>query len=121
MISNYKEILTKILQEFDEIEFTSSSSFVDRENVLICQRLFSRSANLIENITTNDSYYYREAERIIQGSKRVGRINKYKIKMLKGHLQALLADIEEGLLTNLEYKITALSLLNFFDHARSYL
>jgi len=55
------------------------------------------------------------------GSKRQGGIHRNEIQMLIGHLKALLQDIENGLLTNIEYKISAKSFLDFFDHAKTYL
>lgn len=121
MIDGYKILLTNVIAEFNNVEFRKSSVFVAPESVSLCQILFSRSANLIENITSIDSFYYREAERIIMGSKRQGGIHRNEIQMLKGHLNALLQDIEDGLLTNIEYRISAKSFLDFFDHAKAYL
>jgi uncharacterized protein YutE (UPF0331/DUF86 family) len=121
MLDKYIEILKKLINEFEGISVDSRGLFVIGDDLLICQQLFSKSVNLIENITSTYSYYSQEAERIIIGSKRVGGLHKNAIKMLRGHLQALLSDIEDGLLTNLEYKITAQSFLNFFEHAKSYL
>jgi len=121
MINRYKELLTDLISSFDSIRIRELSVFVVPECVLNCQILFSRSANLIENITSRDSFYYREAERIISGSKRQGGIHKNEIQMLIGHLKALLKDLENGLLTNIEYRITAKSYFDFFDHAKAYL
>lgn len=121
MIDKYKKILIDLVAEFDTIKFRERSVFVTSESVSKCQILFSRSLNLIENITTEDSYYAREAERIISGSKRQGGIHNSGIQMLIGHLNALIQDIEAGLLTNIEYKISAKSFLDFFDHAKLFL
>lgn len=121
MINRYKELLLEIIKDFETIEFRERSVFVAPNSVLDCQLLFSRSANLIENITSRDSFYFREAERIIMGSKRQGGIIKNEIQMLIGHLSALLTDLENGLLANIEYTISANSFLDFFEHARHYL
>jgi len=121
MFYRYKELLTDLITDFASIRIRESSVFVAPESVLKCQILFARSANLIENITSKDSFYYREAERIIFGSKRQGGIHKNEIQMIIGHLEALLKDLENGLLTNIEYRISAKSFLDFFDHAKAYL
>lgn len=121
MIDIYRKILFDLIREFDALNLDNKGAFVGSEQALICQKLFSRSVNIIENITSHDSYYCREAERIVMGSKRVGGIFKTDVNALKGHLQALFSDIEEGLLTNLEYKISAQSFIDFFDHAKYYL
>ena len=119
-MNHYKKFLIELVKELDNLKFRERSVFVAPESVSTCQIIFSRSANLIENITSEDSYYAREAERIIQFSKRQGGIHKGEIQMLKGHLNALVQDIEDGLLTNIEYKISAKSFIDFFDHAKAY-
>ena len=121
MVEIYKNFLKTLIKEFDNIEYGKSPVFVDSKSVSLCQILFSRSANLIENVTSSESFYAREAERIIAGSKRQGGIHRGEIQMLIGHLKALLQDIEDGLLTNIEYKISAQRFLDFFDHAKTYL
>jgi uncharacterized protein YutE (UPF0331/DUF86 family) len=121
MIYRYKKLLSDLITDFDSIRIRESSVFVAPDSVSKCQILFSRSVNLIENITSGDSYYYREAERIISGSKRQGGIHKSEIQMIIGHLKALLEDLENGLLSNIEYRISAKSFLDFFDHAKAYL
>lgn len=121
MIQRYKKLLADLIADFDSIRIRESSVFVDPDSVSKCQILFSRSANLIENITSEDSFYSREAERIISASKRQGGIHKSEIQMIIGHLKALSDDLENGLLTNIEYKISAKSFFDFFDHAKAYL
>lgn len=121
MISRYKKLLLELIKEFESVEFRDKSMFVSSNCVFNCQILFSRSANLIENITSRDSFYFREAERIIIGSKRQGGIFKNEIQMLVGHLNALLNDLENGLLTNIEYVISAKRYFDFFDHAKYYI
>lgn len=121
IIDGYKKFLKNLIEEFKTINADKMGLFVSSDDVLRCQIIFSRSINLIENITSENSYYYREAERIINGSKRVGGIGRNDIKMFVGHLTALLQDIEDGILTNIEYKISAKNFLDFFDHAKFYL
>ena len=125
MIDQYKVILQQLIKDFKKIKFNDvygvMGEWVDRSSVSICQTWFSRCSNLIENITSTNSYYCREAERIIKNSKRRGGIYRNEVEMLKGHLEALYSDIEDGLLAKLEYKISAQDFLNFFDHAKSYL
>ena len=121
MVEIYIKFLKTLIKEFDNIEYSKSGVFVAPKSVSLCQILFSRSANLIDNVTSSESFYAREVERIIAGSKRQGGIHKGEMQMLIGHLNALLQDIEDGLLSNIEYKISAQRFLDFFDHAKSYL
>jgi len=60
MLDTYKKILIDLIKEFDELNLDNRGAFLGSEQALICQKLFSRSVNIIENITSLYSYYFKE-------------------------------------------------------------
>lgn len=99
MDKNIQYELDNLIKMSDEISRGRHVSFDEKKEVLTswvasesigqCQLWFSKIMFFLGEFTPKDSFYYREAERIISGSKRVGGTFWDAVVMMKAHLQAI--------------------------------
>jgi uncharacterized protein YutE (UPF0331/DUF86 family) len=85
-----------------------------------CEYWFSQIITFIQKITALDRYFYDEATKIINGSKRQGGIFCQNIEMMIGFLKHLYDAIDNDLLIKMENELTAADFNKFMEHATYY-
>lgn len=91
-----KELIQNLIRQGKELSPRRDGMFVNSDQISQCQEWFSDILGCVKSIASENSFYFREAERIIKGSKRMGGIFWNEIQMMKGHLASLSHAIDEG-------------------------
>lgn len=121
-----KENVIKELQKLIEKaeSFTVNKEFhqfVDHDKSVDVQYYFSQVVTFIDTITGIDRYFYTEAKKCIDASKRQGGICVMNVANLIGHLNFLRDAIENDWLVKLEQQVRGNDFINFLLQARKYL
>lgn len=77
-------------------------------------------ANLLQIITTNNSYYLQECDRALNDEDLRYRVPTRIMQKMYGLLRSAKTEWEQGLLRKIEYLVVAAAFDDFLDHAAEY-
>lgn len=116
--THYKRRITVLIKEGKPFE--QEKWMIPVGKTASCEYWFNKIMTLVQQITAIDSFFYNEAQRIIEGSKRQGGIFCNNVQMMFGFLRHLHEAIDKDQLTKIENEITAADFNNFLEHAIYY-
>jgi len=116
--THYKRRITALIKEGEP--FRKEKWMIPIEKAAACEYWFNKIIALTQQITAIDSFFYNEAQSIINNSKRQGGIFCNNVQMMFGFLRHLHEAIDKGYLTKIENEIMAADFNNFLEHAIHY-